>query len=704
MTDVKKDILWRVYLMYFLILVFGFMIIGKILYIQIKDGDRLKEIAESQEIAEITLEASRGNILAADGSLLATSVPVFEVRMDVASPYIDDQLFYDNVDSIAAGLANIVGRKSKSKYRSKLISSRKKGNRYVLLGRKITYAQLKKIRQLPILRKGKYQGGLITIQTTRRQLPFGNLAERTIGFERKSEDLFVGLEGAYSEKLTGKNGNQIVRRINNGDLIPIRNESEVEPKDGLDIVSTIDVNIQDIAENALLRQLLNHKAFQGCAVIMEVETGYVRAIANLRYDSTDGKYKETYNYAIGESIEPGSTFKLPNIIAALEDGNIKLTDSVITNEGFGVIHGLKVQDVKKLGNGRVTVREVFEKSSNLGMAIIMDRAFENDPSKYVDRLYAMSINQPLGIEIIGEGKPVIKHPSDRRNWYGTTLTAQSFGYELQVTPMQTLAFYNAVANNGRMMKPIFITEIRDGVNVVEQFEPEVINNKIASDETILQAKSLLEGVVERGTGKNLFKGIPYSVAGKTGTARIAERGAYRKVYNSSFVGYFPADKPKFSCIVVINKPTGKKYYGGSVAGPAFKEISDKLYSTLLAFELDDNSQNSSPTIPEHKKAADYTDLKVVYAELNIPVNDYLHNEDWAVVSELDKKLRFESEEFKKGIVPNVRGMKAKDAVYLLETMGVQTNITGKGQVKSQSLKAGSKIVEGQQIQLQLAVY
>jgi len=347
--------------MYFLILAFGFMIIGKILYIQIKDGDRLKKIAESQEIAEITLEASRGNILAADGSLLATSVPVFEVRMDVASPYINDQLFYDKVDSIAAGLANIVGRRSKSKYKSKLISSRKKGNRYVLLGRKITYAQLKKIRQLPILRKGKYQGGLITIQTTRRQLPFDNLAERTIGFERKSEDLFVGLEGAYSEKLTGKNGKQIVRRINNGDLIPIHDENEVEPKDGLDIVSTIDVNIQDIAENALLRQLLNHKAFQGCAVVMEVETGYVRAIANLRYDSTDGKYKETYNYAIGESIEPGSTFKLPNIIAALEDGNIKLTDSVITNEGFGVIHGLKVQDVKKWETAVLPVLEFLKK-------------------------------------------------------------------------------------------------------------------------------------------------------------------------------------------------------------------------------------------------------------------------------------------------------------------------------------------------------
>jgi cell division protein FtsI (penicillin-binding protein 3) len=363
-----------------------------------------------------------------------------------------------------------------------------------------------------------------------------------------------------------------------------------------------------------------------------------------------------------------------------------------------------VQDVKKMGNGRVTVREVFEKSSNLGMAIVMNRAFENDPAKYVDCLYSMSLHQPLGIEIIGEGKPVIKHPSDRKNWYGTTLTAQSFGYELQLTPMQTLAFYNAVANNGRMMKPIFITEIRDGVNMLEEFEPEVINNKIASDETIRQAKSLLEGVVIRGTGKYLFKGAHYKVAGKTGTARIAEGGSYKKVYNSSFVGYFPADNPKYSCIVVINKPTGKKYYGGSVAGPAFREISDKLYSTLLAFDLDNNNKNASPTLPGHKNVSDYNDLKTVYAQLNIPVNDYLHNDDWAVVTKKDDKLVFESEEFAENKVPNVRGMKAKDAVYLLETLGIETTINGKGQVKSQSLKAGSKVVGGQKIQLQLAVY
>jgi len=696
--------LWRVYLVYFSIFVFGLMIVGKMMLIQFKQGPRLKKIAESQEIVELTLEANRGNILAADGSLLATSVPVFEVRMDVASPHIDDKLFNSKVDSIALGLSKILRKKSKASYKKSLEKARKKNNRYLLLGKKVTYSQLKKIRKLPILNRGKYRGGLITIQTTRRELPFNELAARTIGYEIKKENLFVGLEGAYSDKLEGKNGKQIVRKINNGDLIPIHDENEIEPKDGLDVVSTIDVNIQDVAENALLRQLLNHKAFQGCAVIMEVKTGYVRAIANLQYDSTDGLYKELYNYAVGASIEPGSTFKLPNIMAALEDGNIKLTDSVITGEGFAVVGGMGVQDVKKMGNGRVSVREVFEFSSNVGMALVMNRAFENEPTKYVDRLYAMSLNQPLGVEISGEGKPVLKHPSNRSTWYGTTLTALSFGYELQITPLQTLAFYNAVANNGKMVKPLFVTEIKDGVATKKIFEPQVINEKIASDETLEQAKSLLEGAVSRGTGKYVFHNTPYKVAGKTGTAKISEGGQYHKIYNASFVGYFPADDPKYSCIVVINKPSAGKYYGGSVAAPAFREISDKLYSTLLVFDKDGFAENPTPDKPKHTNPANYFDLKTVYAELGIETDDYLTGEEWSIVYENENKLEFESAEFAQNKVPNVRGMSAKDAVFLLESMGLNTNITGRGKVKSQSIRAGSEIKNGKEINLQLAVY
>ena len=450
---------------------------------------------------------------------------------------------------------------------------------------------------------------------------------------------------------------------------------------------------------------MNHKAFQGCAVIMEVETGFIRAIANLRYDSADGKYKEIYNYAIGESIEPGSTFKLPNIIAALEVGNIKLTDSVITGEGFAVVKTVPVQDVKKIGNGRVTVREVFEFSSNVGMAKVMNRAFADDPSKYIDQLYYMSLNKKLGVEIKGEGKPSIKHPiDDRKVWWRTSLTVLSYGYELKITPLQLLTFYNAVANNGKMVKPIFVTEIRDGVNTKQTFGTEVINSQIASEATIRQAKSLLEGVVIRGTGRNVFKNSPYRIAGKTGTAKIASGGGYSKTYNASFAGYFPADNPKYSCIVSINKPTAGKYYGGSVAAPAFKEIADKLYSTLLVFDLKKEESGLSQQLPEDSHTSNYHELKTIYKELGIAATDYLHEEQWATVIKHEDKLEFESVEFSEDRIPDVKGMRAKDAVYLLENMGLKTTISGRGQVKSQSIKAGSKLAKGQQIKLQLAIY
>jgi len=703
-TEIKKDILWRVYLVYFGILLFGIAIVVKIFFIQIKEGAELIALAKTQELKAFNLEANRGNILASDGSLLATSVPVFEVRMDVASPNISDKLFLDNVDELAAGLSNILKTKSKREFKTYLIKNRQKGKRYVLLGRKVQYDQLKQIRELPILNKGRFSGGLITVQTPKRVFPFNELAARTIGYENKSEKYFVGIEGAYSGVLTGKDGKQVRRRINHGDWVPIHDENEVEPVDGEDIVTTIDINIQDIAENALLGQLLENKAFQGCAVVMETKTGYIKAIANLRYDSTDGKYKETYNYAVGESIEPGSTFKMANMIAALEDNKFKLTDSVITGVGFDVINGIQVQDVHKIGTGRVTVRDVFEHSSNVGMAKIITKAYDNEPSKYVDHLYDMSLNKVLGLKIKGEGKPLIKHPGTSNDWWGTTLTVMSFGYEVRQTPLQTLTYYNAIANNGKMVKPVFVTEVRTGDVVKERFGTEVINNKIASQATIDSIKSLLEGVVIRGTARRPFFGTPYKVAGKTGTAKIASQGKYRRNYNASFVGYFPADNPKYSCIVSINKPTEGGYYGGSVAAPAFREIADKVYSTSLVLDLDYETHFDVAEKPRQTHPSNYKDLKEIYAALNIKTVDYLNNDSWAIASSNNDSIEMQSVEFPSKVVPNVRGMKAKDAVYLLENLGLKTNLTGRGAVQSQSLKAGSVLEEGKTINLQLSVH
>ncbi|MFK5855885.1 MAG: penicillin-binding protein [Bacteroidota bacterium] len=705
MTDIKKDILWRVYLMYFGILIFGMAIIGKIVYIQFKEGAALTAKAQTQELKVFDLEANRGNILDNTGNLLATSVPIFEVRFDVSSPHISDKLFRSKIDSIAYGLSKILN-KSQYKLKTSLTKARNKGNRYFLIKRNVTYDQLKQIRELPIFRNGKYRGGLITIQKTRRAKPYNELAARTIGYVNETENLFVGLEGAYTKVLTGTDGKQVMRRINHGDWIPIHDENEIEPRDGLDIVSTININIQDVAEHALLRQLLEHKAFQGCAIVMEVGTGKIVAIANLRYDSSDAKYKETYNYAIGESIEPGSTFKLASILAALEDNKTKLTDSLFTGEGYTTYYRRAMRDVHKIGNGRITVRDAFEQSSNVGISRMIYESYKEHPEEFVNRLYAMSLNEKLGVELKGEGKPRIKHPSKKKTWYGTSLPWMSIGYELTITPLQTLTYYNAIANNGVMVKPMFVSEIREGGTVIEKFNTEIINEKMVSQSTVDSAKSLLEGVVERGTAKRAFKNSPYKVAGKTGTAQIAVGGKYNKTnYNASFVGYFPADNPVFSAIVVINNPSSGKYYGGSVAAPVFKEIADNLYSTSIAIENNNGLAIDSIIIPIPKKPVWTNDIKSIYASLEID-NDvrFPVTGDWMTANNNESDIIFDEVTFRQNLVPNVVGMKAKDAIYLLENSGLQTSISGKGKVIRQSVRAGKNVKDYQSISLQLATY
>ena len=705
MIDQKKDILWRVYLVYFGILVFGMAIIGKIVYIQVVEGPSLSAKAQTQELKVFDLEANRGNILDKNGSLLATSVPIFEVRFDVSSPHIPKSLFNQKVDSIAAGLSNILNR-SKQQTKKALIKARNKGNRYFLIARRANYEQLKQIKKLPIFRRGKYKGGLIAIQKTKRAKPYDELASRTIGYVNKEEDLFVGLEGAYTEVLTGKNGKMVMRRINNGDWIPIHDENEVEPKDGLDIISTIDVNIQDVAESSLLHELEKNEAFQGCAIVMEVSTGHVIAIANLRYDSAVSKYKESYNYAIGESIEPGSTFKLASILAALEDGKAKLTDSLFTGEGYTRYYNREMKDVHKIGNGRITVRDAFEQSSNVGISRMIYESYKEKPSDFVDRLYAMSLNEPIGLKMLGEGIPQIKHPSKKSTWYGTSLPWMSIGYELTITPLQTLAYYNAIANNGVMVKPMFVSAIKEGGAVIEKFDTEIINDHIVSQSTVDSARSILEGVVTRGTAKRVFRNSPYKAAGKTGTAQIAKGGKYNKRnYNASFVGYFPADNPQYSMIVVVNNPSAGRYYGGSVAAPVFRDIADNLYSTIIANKYNDFSDVDSLSVPFPKRTIWTEDLKSIYANLKVINKVQLPGTgEWTKAVKDADGLMLEEIAFMQNLVPNVIGMKAKDAVYILENSGIKTTISGRGKVVKQSVRPGKLISKNKSISLQLGNY
>jgi len=701
--DVKKDILWRVYLVYFVMLVFSLMIIARIFYIQYQQGDELRAMAQTQELRMADLVASRGNILTSDGNMLAASVPVFELRMDLTLPTITDEIFNAKVDSLADGFAKILKNQTKIQYKAGLIKARQDNNRYFLVARKASYEQLKAVRKLPIVRMGRFKGGLIAEQSTQRILPYGNLAQRTIGYEIKDENLYVGLEGAYTDALTGKDGKQLQRRINAGDWIPIHDESEVEPKDGLDIVTTIDINLQDVAENALLRLLQANEANMGCVIVMEVQTGYIKAIANLKQNQKTGVYEESYNYSIAELIEPGSTFKLPNIMVAIEDGNVKLSDVVITGNGMEVIHGMTVRDVHQIKDGVVTVRDVFEQSSNVGMAKIINRCFENRPSTYVDRLYSMSLNQPLGIEIAGEGKPFIKHPSDKRLWWKTSLTALSFGYELQITPLQILTFYNAVANNGMMMKPIFVKEIREGSIVKQRFDTVVINPQIASPSTIATAKILLEGVVKNGTAKSIFKDSPYHAAGKTGTAKLVEDGQYTRKYNASFVGYFPADKPKYSCIVVINKPNKGAIYGGVVAAPVFKEIADKVYATSISLDYEPLPDTNKVVYPVFSYPAMSEEITTIYSDLKIPAIGKTHQAEWAITEQKPFAIVVDTIAEPYGSMPDVLGMKPREAVFMIEEMGLRASLSGKGMVVAQSLPKGSVVTPGELVNLKLAM-
>ena len=460
--------------------------------------------------------------------------------------------------------------------------ARRRGDRYFLIKRKVDYETLKRLKELPIFSEGQYGGGMVAQAENRRILPNSELATRTIGYlNLGSEGNEVGIEGAFDKELAGKNGIVVKQRLTGGDWITVGDASSVESRDGNDVVTTIDIDFQDVASTALLNQLRKHNAHHGCAVLMEVATGDIRAIANLEIGN-DGGYHETYNYAVGESTEPGSTFKLPVLIAALEDGVIDTSDIVDTGTGSVRFYNKIIRDTKEEGFGKLTVKEVFEKSSNVGTAKLIYDNYKDNPKEFVNRLYAMKLNEKLDIQLNGEGEPLIRYPGDKL-WSGLSLPMMSHGYEVQMTPLQILTFYNAVANDGRMMRPRFVTSIARNGTTIKSFHPSVIINSIASRSTIRKAKKMMEGVVEHGTAVNLKNG-EYKIAGKTGTAQIAKdkygyRQGARISYQASFVGYFPAENPLYSCIVVVNAPSNGVYYGNLVAGSVFKEISDKVYAT-----------------------------------------------------------------------------------------------------------------------------
>ncbi|MCF8218412.1 MAG: transpeptidase family protein [Bacteroidales bacterium] len=699
MEDKRKQILFRVYILYFFMLMAGIAIIGKIVYLQVVEGDELRAQAREITVKYRNIEAVRGSIHDENGRLLATSVPVFDVRMDVASPLISDQLFQSKVDSLARGLANLFKDKHYRTYRSELVSNRKSGNRYMLVKRNVTYDELKVIRDLPIFRRGKYKGGLIVIEKNKRVKPFRGLAARTIGYAR--EDYKVGLEGAYDNVLKGDSGRQLMQRVAHNVWVPVDQRNLIEPKNGNDIVTTLEVNIQDVAENALKDNLKFHKADHGSAVLMEVSTGEIKAIANLKRDTATGEYYEAYNYAIGENTEPGSTFKIASLMVGLEDGKFDLKDSIDTEGGKTEFFGQVMEDSHEGGYGVITVEQALELSSNVAVSKLIYQAYASDPEKFISGIKDMGLGSPTGIEIKGEADPLVKTPQNS-TWSKVTLPWMSIGYEVELTPLQILTFYNAIANDGRMMKPMLVKEIRSAGKTTQKYNPVVLNSKIASEQTIRKAQRMLQGVVEEGTAKNLFNTV-YEIAGKTGTAQIAKgsEGYDYTGHKASFVGYFPADNPRYTCAVVVNKPSRGLYYGGSVAAPVFKEIADKVYATQL--DMQESKIDSSGSINIDFIAGHKADFSVISQKLNFPSSFMNPASEFVNPQKNSGSIRMKPVKIKSGYVPDVRGMGARDAIYLLKRAGMDVKMEGHGKVVKQSVRPGTRVVKGRKIKITLKV-
>ena len=698
--------MWRVGVCYTLIVIFAFCVVSRVVYLQVFEGDEWRGRAQSISKKDITVYANRGDICAADGRLLASSIPYYELRMDFQAPGLTNTIFKKNVDSLAICLSKFFGDKSRSAYRRQLWDAKfhSKRNRYVLINRrKVNYNELKKIKTFPLFRLSSNKGGLICLQESKRVQPHINLASRTIGYLLKGNGNErigkVGLEGLFENELKGIDGISMMQKMS-GKWLPV---NQADPKDGNDIITTIDVNFQDVAQSALHQQLQKYHADHGTAILMEVETGAIKAIANLGLDKKSNSYKEIYNYAIGEATEPGSTFKLASMMVLLEDGYIEPTDSIETGNGVHRFYKDKMRDSHIGGYGKISVQQAFEKSSNVGISKLVNQFYKERPRDFINRLYEFRLNKTLDLDIKGEGQPRIKYPGET-GWSGISLPWMSIGYEVQQTPLQTLSFYNAIANNGKMMKPMFVHEIKYHGKVLQHFDEEVLKNSLCSRETLRKVKSMLEGVVLRGTATNL-RNSSYSIAGKTGTAQIADKnkGYGHKVYQASFAGYFPADNPKYSCVVVINSPDKKKgFYGNQVAGPVFKTIADKVYAMTYAMHPPKQDEQMCEIKVPISLNGHKDDLDKVFEELDVKIDDREVYSDWVLTSRQDSIIKYKNRSINNHLVPNVKGMGLQDALYILENAGLKVKVSGFGSVKKQSLRPGSNFRSGNKIYIELS--
>lgn len=705
--EVKRDILWRVSLSYIAVAALCVVIIGKAFYIQQVEGKHWRSMNDSMHEKIESIDAERGTIYSADGEMLSTSIPQFDVYIDFGADGLqekDGKRFFSNLDSLSYCLAKLFKDRSQSEYKRILKDGFDREDRYFALLKKVNFDEYQQMRQFPLVRLGRNKSGFIAVEKSVRLNPYQMLAYRTIGLDRENSQK-VGLEQTYDSLLTGKKGKRLVRYIAGGISIPIDDDYQVEPENGKDIITTLDTHIQDITETALMKMLIANQAEHGCAIVMEVKTGKIKAIANLGL-RPDGTYWEDLNHAI-RATEPGSTFKLVTMLSLLEDKKITLNTMVNMESGRWTVNGQTVIDAEEHGINEnvVTAKRAFEESSNVGMAKLAYGAYAGAPSMFINHVRNLGFDSLTGIDLTGEGKTKVYKPG-KPGWSANTIPWMAFGYNIAISPLHTTMLYNAIANNGKMMRPFLVESVKKDDIIVKETKPVAVREKVCSDATLQQLKECLLGVCSDSgsTAFRLFKGTPYRVAGKTGTALVAD-GVHTyadQVYQSSFAGYFPANDPQYTCVVVVvNKPHAAIHVGAKVAGPVFKEVSDKLYAMYV--KQQQPVQYATVAAGKDSIAYSYTgaqyEVKRIMASLGVPYGDAGGNAEWATVNKGAARPVVSGAQVSDNAMPQLTGMSLKDAVYVCENMGLKVNVKGRGKVSSQSIMAGQAINKGAQVQI-----
>ncbi len=702
--EIRRDILWRVYVSFICIAAISVLVMGRAVYIQQFQGNYWRSMGDSMHQKFVELDAERGTIYSEDGQMLSTSLPQFNIYLDFMADGLRDKngkVFNENIDSFSVAVANYFGDKSAAEYKKDFQAAYKKKTRYYPFKKKLSFDQYKAFRDFPLVKLGRNKSGVITEVKTFRKNPYAMMAKRTIGLYRENAQV-IGLERTYDTLLKGKSGKKLVRYITGGVPIPVEGY-EIDPENGKDIVTTIDVNIQDIAETALHKQMDTTGSQYGTCIVMETKTGKIKAIANLGR-RPDGTYDEDYNYAM-LTTEPGSTIKLATLLSVLSEGKITENDMVeVGSAGYGYVGVRNVNDAERAPKPVMSVKECFAHSSNVGMSKIAFKTFANQPDKYLNYLRKFRLDTVTGIDLVGEAKPHL--PKIKRNNEGLhAMVTASFGYAIEVSPLQTLMLYNAIANNGKMMKPYLVSSIQNNGITIKTNEPKVLIEQVVKPEIVDVAKRCMEAVVTEGTGRVPFKGMPFTIAGKTGTAHVADGNIKYSdgVYQATFVGYFPAEQPQYTCIVVIrSKPHAAIHYGGTLSGPVFREIATKLYAGYI-----EKKEISTYAVTRKDSSAYFyagysSDIKNVYKTLNIDYTDSALQNNWSSVYASNYQPLMKPTAVRKQIVPNVKGMGLKDALYLLENIGLKVQVKGKGKVVTQSVAPGSAFGKGNTIVIELA--